>query len=45
MATGIPDPSIKDKPSVWKIVLNLIYSGLGALKSMGVFSKGPGPKL
>lgn len=45
MATGIQDPNAKPKPSVFKIVLNLIYSAMTAAKNMGMFNKGAGPKL
>lgn len=45
MATGIQDPNVKPKPSILKIVLNLIYSAMTAAKNMGMFSKGQGPKL
>lgn len=44
MATII-DPNVKPKPSVWKVVLNLIYSVMTAAKNMGMFSKGNGPKV
>lgn len=41
----IIDPNAKPKPSVFKIVLNLIYSAMTAAKNMGMFSKGAGTKL
>ena len=39
------DPQVAAKPPVWKVVLNIIYSFLGALKQAGKFQKGQGPDI
>lgn len=42
---AIQDPAIQPKPALWKVLLNVIYQALGALKAMGKFNRGTGPKL
>lgn len=43
--TTVQDPAIKPKPPVWKIILNLIYSGMSVLKGMGLFNWKSGPDI
>ena len=42
--TTIIDPNANPKPPLWKLILNLIYSALGAAKSAGVFTREESPR-
>lgn len=44
MSTVI-DPNTPPPRAYWQIALDVVYRLLGALKAMGKFSKGAGPKL
>ena len=41
----IQDPAIKPKPALWKLVFNLVYSAMGAIKATMGFSKNSGPDI
>lgn len=43
--TTVQDPNAPVRIPMWKIVLNLVFAGLGVLKGMGLFTKKSGPDI